>query len=86
MDAKLTLKLNRHVVKKAKEYASEHNRSLSRLIESYLMSLTRKEDNDLDDNEITISPFVKSMSSGTCVPTDLDYKREYSNLLMDKYR
>jgi hypothetical protein len=86
MDAKLTLKLNRHVIKKAKEYASEHNRSLSRLIESYLMSLTRKEVSDLDDNEIPISSFVKSMSSGIHIPTDLDDKREYSNQLMDKYK
>ncbi len=36
MDTKLTLKLDKLVIDKAKEYASSHKRSLSRMIESYL--------------------------------------------------
>ena len=43
MDAKLTLKLDKDVIDRAKEYASSQNRSLSRLIESYLKSLINKE-------------------------------------------
>ncbi len=82
MDAKLTLKLNQHIIEKAKEYASNKKMSLSRIIEAYLQSLTAE--NDI--SEFDISPFVKSISTGTEIPTDLDYKKEYSNFLIKKYK
>ena len=44
MDNKLTLKLNKDVIDKAKEYAKTHQRSLSRIIESYLKSLVIQDD------------------------------------------
>ena len=85
MDTKLTIKLDKFVIEKAKDYASSHRRSLSRLIESYLKSLIVQ--NNLNENdEIQISPFVKSLSSGVNIPTDLDYKKEYSNYLTEKYK
>ena len=86
MDTKLTLKLDKMVIKRAKEYASSNNRSLSRIIESYLQSLTNKEDSKNSKTEIQISPFVKSMSSGVQIPADLDYKKDYSNYLTEKYK
>jgi hypothetical protein len=33
-----------------------------------------------------ISPFVKSMSTGSSMPIDLNYKEEYSNYLIEKYK
>ncbi len=85
MDTKLTLKLDKSVIEKAKEYASSHNRSLSRIIESYLKSLINR---DKDDNEsdMEISPFVKSMSTGVHIPADLDYKSEFLNHLIEKHK
>jgi hypothetical protein len=83
MDTKLTLKLNQEIIEKAKIYASQKKVSLSRIIENYLNSLTNDSKND---NSIEISPFVKSMSSGKKMPTDLDYKKEYSEHLMNKYK
>ncbi|MDA0196242.1 MAG: DUF6364 family protein [Bacteroidetes bacterium] len=85
MDAKLTLKLDKLVIDKAKEYASSHQRSLSRLIESYLKSLVDKEYNRVD-NDIEISPFVKSMQTGVKLPADFDYKQEYGDYLAEKYK
>ena len=85
MDTKLTIKLDKYVIDKAKDYASSHKRSLSRLIESYLKSLVIQ-DNAKDNDEIQISPFVKSMSSGVNIPADLDYKKGYSNYLTEKYK
>jgi hypothetical protein len=85
MDTKLTLKLDKYVIDKAKEYASSHKRSLSRMIESYLKSLIDKESPDLKD-EIEISPFVKSMASGIKIPVDFDYKKEYGDYLSEKYK
>ena len=82
MDAKLTLKLNQEVIEKAKHYASEKKLSLSRLIENYLNSLTSEK----AINDIQISDFVKSMSSGIKLPADFDYKKERANYLEQKYK
>ena len=40
MDTKLTLKLDKNVIEKAKIYAAEQERSLSKIIESYLQVIT----------------------------------------------
>jgi hypothetical protein len=85
MDTKLTLKLDKFVIDKAKDYATTHKRSLSRIIESYLRSLISKKDSkDIDD--IEISPFVKSMTTGVKIPADFDYKKEYGDYLTQKYK
>ena len=85
VDTKLTLKLDKFVIDKAKEYALSHKRSLSRIVESYLMALI---DNDKEQtgNDIEISPFVKSMQTGVKLPADFDYKEEYGNYLAEKYK
>jgi hypothetical protein len=82
MDTKLTLKLNQRIIEKAKEYASNRKMSLSRIVEAYLQSLTTEN----DTSEFEISPFVKSISTGTEIPADLDYKNEYSEYLNEKYK
>lgn len=85
MDAKLTLKLDKSVIEKAKEYATSHKRSLSKIIESYLQTLSSQEEMASEDN-IEITPFVKGMSSGVHIPADLDVKKEYSDYLTEKYK
>ena len=82
MDTKLTLKLDAEVIAKAKEYAAAKNFSLSRLIESYLKSLTSK---DVGDS-VAISPSVKSLSTGVTLPLDLDEKEAYRNYLAEKHK
>jgi len=85
MDSKLTLKLDKFVIEKAKDYASSQKRSLSRIIESYLRSLVSKNHpNEIDDFEI--SPFVKSIATGVKIPADFDYKKEYGDYLAKKYK
>ena len=82
MDTKLTLKLDQEIIEKAKHYASEKKLSLSRLIENYLNSLTSDQIND----DLQISPFVKSLSSGIRIPADYDYKKERADYLEQKYK
>jgi len=82
MDTKLTLKLNKDIIEKAKQYASDKKISLSRLIEFYLQSITAESESD----DFEISPYVKSISSGKSIPADIDYKKEYSEHLMKKYK
>lgn len=83
MDTKLTLKLNQEVIEKAKKYALEKQLSLSKMIENYLNSLTIEKS---EGNSLEISPFVKGLSSGINIPNDLDYKKEYSDFLSEKYK
>ena len=85
MDTKLTLKLDKFVIEQAKEYASSHKRSLSRIIESYLKSLINRDKND-ENPDFEISPFVKSISTGVNIPADLDYKSEILNHLIEKHK
>lgn len=85
MDTKLTLKLDKTVIEKAKEYASDHQRSLSGIIESYLHFLVGKAGTQ-DGEEIRISPFVKSISTGVHIAVDVDVKTEYMAHLMEKHQ
>ena len=85
MDTKLTLKLDKFIIDKAKEYASSHKRSLSRLIEAYLKSLVSNDSSNKSE-EFEISPFVKSLSTGVKIPADLDYKKTYRDYLSEKYK
>jgi len=85
MDTKLTIKLDKYVIDKAKDYAASHKKSLSKLIESYLKSLVIQ-DNSNDDSEIKISSFVKNLSSGISIPVDLDCKKDYTDYLIEKYK
>ncbi|WP_269227307.1 DUF6364 family protein [Flavobacterium eburneipallidum] len=82
MDAKLTLKLDQEIIEKAKNYASEKKISLSRLIENYFNSLTT----DQSNNDLQISPFVKSLSSGVKIPADYDYKKDRADYLEQKHK
>ncbi len=84
MDTKLTLKLDKQVIEKAKKYASSQKRSLSGLIESYLKSLVNTDDLH-ESGEIEISPFVKSMKTGVQLPADLDEKKAYRDHLAEKH-
>lgn len=84
MDTKLTLKLNNNVIERAKKYASSKKLSLSRLIENYLDSITRDQENNFE-----IPPFVKSISSGKSIPADFDDKKvreEYTDFLDKKHQ
>ncbi|MFB2118849.1 DUF6364 family protein [Parapedobacter sp. 2B3] len=81
MDTKLTLKLDKMVIERAKSYAASQQRSLSGIIEAYLKSLTDQG----TAADLPISPFVKSMSNGLGMPEDAEHGRGYSDYLADKY-
>lgn len=84
MDSKLTLKLDKAVIEQAKAYAKEQQISLSRLIESYLASLTQKEKSN--KKEIEITPFVKSIATGVSISADIDAREAYREHLLEKYK
>ena len=81
MDKKLTLSLNERVIEKAKIYAQNHEISLSKLIESYLNSLI---ENRAENIEIT--PLVESLSGVVNIPNDFDFRNNYTDYLLEKYK
>lgn len=83
METKLTLRLNEDVIERAKIYARKNQVSLSKMIESYLDSVTSE---NKEDKKITITPLVESLSGVISLPSDFDYKNEYRDFLHQKYQ
>ncbi len=83
METKLTLRLNDSVIERAKIYARRHRISLSKLIESYLDSITKEKE---ADKEVAITPLVESLSGVINLPADFNYKSAYRDYLEEKYR
>ncbi|MDT0645019.1 DUF6364 family protein [Zunongwangia sp. F363] len=81
MDKKLTLSLNESIIETAKRYAKANNISLSKLIESYLGSLTKEEMKKME-----ISPLVKSLSGVITVDENYDPQDDYTQYLIEKYK
>jgi hypothetical protein len=81
MDKKLTLSLDGTVIESAKTYAKLHNTSLSKLIESYLDSLTKRKKKGGH-----ITPLVESLSGVIELEENFDAKDAYSKYLIEKYK
>ena len=73
---KLTLRLNQRLIKQAKEYAAQHNISVSELVETYFLHL------DLE-REAAHTPLVQRLTG--ILPADVDVKQEYEEYLVEKY-
>ncbi len=80
MNTKLTIKLDNDVIFRAKRYAQLRKTSLSKMIESYLDSVTKSASDDIE-----ITPLVKSLSGVISLPEDYDYKKDRTDYLLRKY-
>jgi hypothetical protein len=81
MNTKLTLTIEQAVIEKAKKYAKDKERSLSEIIENYLKAIT----NERIEEDIEITPIVKSLRGSFTRPKDFDYKKEIQKRLSEKY-
>ena len=81
MNTKLTLSLDKSVIDKAKDYAKEHQVSLSKLIESYLSLIIRKESAE----ELEISPQLKKIGFDLDLDNNLNFKEDYGEYLSKKH-
>jgi hypothetical protein len=81
MTTKLTLTLEQHIIKKAKEYAKSRGRSLSDIIENYLKVVVSEEAN----LEKETAPLAKSLKGSFKEPVDFDYKMQLARSLSEKY-
>lgn len=81
MDKKLTLSLDKAIIESAKNYAKSNNISLSKLIESYLTTLTKRKRNSTE-----ITPLVESLSGIINLDEGFDVKDAYTDYLIEKYK
>ena len=82
MNTKLTLTIEKEVIKTAKEYAKEKGQSLSDLVENYFKLITR------DRRELKpeqLSPRVQRLRGIIKVDDDFDYKEVLADELAKKY-
>lgn len=73
---KLTLRLNKRLIEQAKQYAAEHDISVSELVETFFLHLEPGEDADH-------TPLVKQLTG--ILPPEVDVKEEYGRYLEEKY-
>jgi hypothetical protein len=81
MTTKLTLTIDDSVIAIAKKYAKQNGKSLSDLVENYLMSLSSK-----GNTEENISPSILKLMGSIKLPDNFDYKKELTKGLAKKYK
>ncbi len=81
MTTKLTLSIEKSVIRKAKDYALKSGRSLSDLIQSYLENLTSNSETDMEK----MPPDLQKLFGVTKIPTSLDHKKEIRKILSSKH-
>ena len=81
MNTKLTLKLNKKAIDRAKKYAQRNNQSLSVMVEKYFNLISDKE----CITEIEISPNVLELSGIIKLPEHINMKEVYRNHIEAKY-
>ncbi|MEE9429861.1 MAG: DUF6364 family protein [Melioribacteraceae bacterium] len=81
MNTKLTLKLNKRSIERAKRYAKRNKQSLSGIVENYFEIISEKE----SSNEIEISPNVLELAGIIKLSDDVNIKELYGKHLVEKY-
>ncbi|WP_293784616.1 DUF6364 family protein [uncultured Pedobacter sp.] len=84
MNTKLTLTIDKSVIKQAKAYAEQQGRSLSAVVENYLKAVIKKEEVASKDDELP--PIVKSLKGAFKMSPDFDYEEELNKIREERYQ
>jgi len=83
MNTKLTLNIDHAVINKAKKYAKTKKRSVSKLVEEYLSSISSKEFAAVDNE--TLGTITKQIAGTITIRKKADCKELLSEALSEKY-
>lgn len=83
MLTKLTLTIDKDVVEKAKQFAQEKNKSVSRIVEEYLRNISTGSLDFLDSQQL-YSPITDSLV-GVITDDGRDYKAMIEEARLEKY-
>jgi hypothetical protein len=81
MNAKLTLTIEKDVITDAKEYAKQKGLSLSKMVENYLVLITRTS----KPGAVELTSIVESLKGSFNTPDDFDYKDVLSEQIAKKH-
>jgi hypothetical protein len=87
MYTKLTLNIEQEVVENAKVYAQKQKRSISKLVEDYLASISATAQNGFQD--MPLEPLTRELAGsiklGRSAGSETNYKALLTEALMEKY-
>jgi antitoxin component of RelBE/YafQ-DinJ toxin-antitoxin module len=75
---KLTLRINARLVAQAKQFASQHDTSVSQLVETFFQDLASETDAPTEH-----SPLVQQLTG--LLPADFDAEQAYHDYLLEKH-
>lgn len=81
MNTKLTLKLNKRSIERAKRYAKKNKQSLSVMVENYFNIISDRD----TTRDFDISPNVLELSGIIQLTEDINIKEIYGKHLEEKY-
>ncbi len=81
MNTKLTLKLDKAVIARAKRFAKAHHTSVSKMVEHYLDQITKQEEKEAEE----LTPLVQSLYGIAYLPENADTKQGYYEHLLEKH-
>lgn len=82
MNTKLTLSIEKEIIRRAKEYAQANNVSLSFLVQNYLQKLIA----EYQPKDQPKGSIVHELSGIIQLDADFDYKKAHQDYLTEKYR
>lgn len=82
MNKKLTLLVDENLIEKAKVYAKDKKSSLSKLVTNYLKLIIDSEEEPLKK----VAPITAELKGIVKTTDDIDWKDDYADFLMDKYK
>ena len=80
MATKLTLTLEEKVIASAKKYATRRGKSLSKIVESYLKTISLN-----DSSEKKLLPRVAKLKGVIQLPKNFEYKNELAKAIAEKH-
>ncbi len=81
MTTKLTLTIDETVIVSAKKYAAIKGKSLSKMVENYLKTMS-----STIENELPFSPKVANLIGSIQLPDSFEYKSALSKSIRKKYK
>jgi hypothetical protein len=80
---KLTLNIEQNIIKDAKIYAKKQKRSVSKLVEEYLSTISLRNNENIEHN--SLGPITKELVGAIKLKENGNYKDILTDALMEKY-
>jgi len=81
MDTVLTLNIDQNVVQNAENYANYSKKTVSQLVEEYLLSISSK--NETDNKQL--GPITRQLTGIIKLNKDINHKELLADVLTEKY-